>query len=138
MLRLRRKGETFELSIGRNAEGGEATVLVGRYLSHGDLLDLKGRATRRGVVDEKSLDALFYEDTLVGWRELYDADGNLVPYSRARAAEVGAALPEDVAQLFAHKARSPDFKWQDAMGNSSGSSPAAAPATTPSPDSASA
>lgn len=130
-LRIRKADESFRVEVG-GVEGEKPAVLIGRHLGHGALLALKVKATKRGVVDEAKLDALFFEACLIGWENLEDTTGAPLPFSTERAAEVGAALPEDLAQLFGARVRAPAWEFHNAAGNSVGSSPAAPPVTTPS------
>jgi len=141
---LRRKtGETFRLSLGDGGPSDPPTILVGKRLTHGDLMRINARATKRGVVDAEALDAAFWEEALVGWENLYAAnhvEGGppvLLPFDPSLAVSVGQGLPEDAATTFTLQARAPAWHFRAASGNSNGSLPAAATATTPSPDSAS-
>lgn len=133
-LRLRKVTETFRLELGA-ALGEAATVLVGKFLNHGELLALRTKATKRGVVDDALLDSLFFEAALVGWENILNESGAPVPFTAARAAEVARALPDDVVLLFVRRVKEPAWSFREAEGNSFGSSPAAPTVTTPSNDS---
>ncbi len=131
-IQLRRKDETFDLELGALPGKGDPTVLVGRYIPHGVMVRLEAQCTKRGVLDQVALTWAIWEYALVGWRHLYDADGADVPFTTERRREVIEAVPQGAAELFLMKTREPGIRFHAAEGNSSGSSPGAPTATTPS------
>lgn len=123
------------------------TRFVVRKVPHGTAEEFRRKFTTRGRIDERALDRALWLHVLVGWEELYNPSGALVPFStelvpwpdpltgevpvdpdtgKPRTAPlpfvVAKSLPQDIVDLLLGEARGAEVKVHEALGNSAPSS----------------
>jgi hypothetical protein len=118
MLRLIRKQETVDVALG-------TTTFKVRLQTHGEARALKIKHSRRGMVDQEAMAAEFMSTHVVGWQNLADADGNVIPFDPALVLQVVDALPDDVISLLTLRIREPQAAVTEALGNGKPSSASA-------------
>lgn len=118
MLRLIRKDETREFEAA-------GTTFVVKLQSHAAARNLRLKHSNRGRVDEKAMAAELFQEHLVGWRNLADAEGALIPFDPKLVLMVVDALPDDVIMLITAKIREPQVAHSEALGNAPPSSASA-------------
>ena len=118
MLRLIRKDETVEVAVG-------GTTFVVKLQSYAEARALRLRHSSKGRVDEEALALDLWKRHLVGWRDLANADGEVIPFDAGLVPDVINNLPDDVIMLLTMRIREPQAAHAKALGNSLPSSASA-------------
>lgn len=151
-LRLLGQQEDHPFPIG---DGPDATVLTVRKVPHGVSERMTREHTKNGRFDAQSFSEALWEHVLQGWTNLFDASGKPIPSEPARRVKwtekgeerevslaylVSRGFTETLSRAILDEAKSPEFAYHEALGNSSRSSAIGGPGTskdaTPSPTSA--
>lgn len=114
-IRLIRDTDTIDVPIA-------GTTFKIRPMSHGRARALRAKHTHNGRFEQEAFASAVWEESLVGWEGLLDADGKEVPFDADTLADVVAALPDAVAGVLMVKAASVESAVDAALGNSPRSS----------------